>query len=73
MAALYYPIGMFFGLIGRFPWQTVAFCAAGTLVGWLSKHDVIGVSLCMLGACTMIWLDEHFHPRAIDEGTAAGD
>ncbi|SFK58671.1 hypothetical protein [Falsiroseomonas stagni] len=73
MAALYAPFGMIFGLIGRYPWPTTIACAAGTPIGFLTGHDVIGVTCALVGSMVMIWIDETTSPRAIDEGVAAGD
>lgn len=73
MAALYAPFGLLFGLIGRLPWPTVLVSVIVTVVGWATGHDVISVSFALIGSMVMIWIDETTHPRAIDEGAAAGD
>ncbi len=73
MAALYAPFGLLFGLIGRFPWPTIILGAILTPVGFLTGHDVVGISAVLVASMVLIWVDETTNPRAIDEGVAAGD
>ncbi|WP_203074268.1 hypothetical protein [Falsiroseomonas ponticola] len=73
MAALYAPFGLIFGTIGRYPWPTIIISALLTPAGFFTGHDVVGVCAALLSSMVLIWVDETTHPRAIDEGVAAGD
>lgn len=73
MAALYAPFGLVFGLIGKYPWPTIIGGAVLTPIGFMTGHDVVGVTGALVASMVLIWVDETTNPRAIDEGVAAGD
>ncbi len=73
MRILLLPYTLLTGLIGRYPWQTVAFCAALTAAGALFGHPGYGAWAAMIGAIVLIWLGERGRPAPIELATAAGD
>lgn len=67
------PFTMLTGLIGRYPWPSVAFCTVLSVI-LLALHDAGWASgFLMVGSIILVWLDETRNPRAIDEGVVAGD
>lgn len=67
------PFTMLTGLIGRYPWQSVAVCTVLSVI-LLALHDAGSASgFLMVGSIILVWLDETRNPRAINEGVAAGD
>lgn len=73
MRILLLPYTLLTGVIGRFPWQTIALCTALTIAGALTGHGGYGVWAAMIGAIVVIWLDESRRPAPIELATAAGD
>ena len=67
------PYTLLTALIGRFPWQSVAFCAAASVV-LLALHDSGAASgLLMVGSIILVWLDETRNPRSAGEAVAAAE
>lgn len=73
MRILLLPYTMTTGVIGRYPWQTIALCTALTAAGAVTGHAGYGVWAAMIGAIVLIWMDEHGRPAPIELATAAGD
>ncbi|SFK58645.1 hypothetical protein SAMN02745775_10471 [Falsiroseomonas stagni DSM 19981] len=73
MRILWLPYTLPVGLIGRYPWQTVALCTALTAACALFGHPGYGAWAAMLGSIVMIWLAERGRPAPIQLATAAGD
>lgn len=73
MRILLLPYTLVTGMIGRYPWQSVALCAALTVAGALLGQAGYAVWAAMIGAIVLIWLGERGRPAPIELATAAGD
>ncbi|NGM22006.1 hypothetical protein G3576_18425 [Roseomonas stagni] len=57
------PYTLLTGVVGRYPWPTIAFCAVMTLALTLLGQPFYGVWFAMFGAVVLIWLDQSRRPK----------
>jgi hypothetical protein len=73
MRILLMPYTLLTGVVGRYPWQTLALCVALTVIGVAAGHPGYGVWAALFGAIVLIWLGERGRAKPLEFGIAAGD
>jgi hypothetical protein len=63
MRILLLPYTLLTGVVGRYPWPTIALCAVMTLALSLLGQPFYGVWFAMFGAVVLIWLDQSRRPK----------